>query len=112
MKIPNNEFFLDSAKLSKAVNLKNMIKVPVVFVAEMVKFYSELDNQYILMPYSQIKEAIDWHNNNMPKVPITENHVRMLSKDNEILPVKDSDVIGYISQMEAVDSKKHGKAMA
>lgn len=106
-----NPFIFDSIKLEQATKLNNVIKVPVVFVSEMVKYYSE-NGKYYFMPYEEIRDGIKWHQENMPRLPITENHVLLFNENKELRKVKDSELIGYISQLEADDEHRYGKAVA
>lgn len=105
------EFIADSLQLDKASKLKNVIKVPVTIVSEMVKYYSEYE-KYFFMPYEEIRDGIKWHQENMPRLPITENHVILYDKDKKIYQIKDHESLGYVSQLEYDDTKRVGRGMA
>lgn len=109
--VENNEFIFDSIQLDKASALKNIIKVPVTFVSEMVKYYSEVD-KYLFMPYEEIRDGIKWHQENMPRIPITLEHAILLNKDKEMYQIKDHELLGYVSQLECDDEKRIGKGIA
>lgn len=106
-----NPFIFDSIKLEQATELKNVIKVPVVFVSEMVKYYSE-NGKYYFMPYEEIRDGIKWHQENMPRLPLTQEHVLLFNENKELRKVKDAELIGYLSQMEADDEHRYGKGWA
>lgn len=106
-----NEFVFDSEKLSPGTDLKNIIKVPVVFCAEMVKFYSET-GKYMFMPYPEIKDAIAWHKEHLPRLPITIEHIPLFDADKKIYIPNDSEIIGYVSQLSADDKHKNGRGWA
>lgn len=105
------EFIFDSEKLPPGTDLKNIIKIPVVFVAEVVKYYSET-GKYFFMPYSEIKDAIGWHKENMPRIPITLEHIRLFDDSKEIHIPTEDEIIGYVSQLSANDEMKRGQGWA
>lgn len=109
--IVEHEFIYDSVKLSPGTDLKNIIKVPVVFCAEVVKYYSKT-GKYMFMPYSEIKDAIAWHKENMPRIPITLEHIRLFDADKKIHIPTEDELIGYVSQIKADDIKRNGRGWA
>jgi hypothetical protein len=106
-----HEFIYDSLKLSPGTDLKNIIKIPVVFCAEVVKYYSET-GKYMFMPYPEIKNAIAWHKENMPRIPISLEHIRLFDDDKKIHIPTDDEIIGYVSQLKANDEKRNGGGWA
>ena len=109
--IAEHEFIFDSLKLSPGTDLKNIIKVPVVFCAEVVKYYSET-GKYMFMPYSEIKDAIAWHKEKMPRIPITLEHIRLFDDSKEVHIPSENEIIGYVSQLKANDDKRNGGGWA
>ena len=107
----SEQFIFDSVKLEKGTDLNNVIKVPVVLCAEMVKYYSETD-KYMFMPYSEIKDAIAWHKENMPRIPITIEHIRLFTDDHEVYIPTSEQIIGHVSQLSTDDEKKVARGWA
>lgn len=105
------EFIFDSEKLLPGTDLKNIIKVPVVFCAETVKFYSEI-GKHLFMPYSEIKDAINWHREHLPRLPITLEHIKLFDSTGEVYVPSENEIIGYASQFVADDEKKRAKGWA
>lgn len=106
-----DEFFLDYKVLPPATKLNNVIKVPVIIAAEMVKYYSEHE-KHLFMPYDELKDAVAWHNKNMPRLPITIDHVELYDKEKHPRVIDDSEQVGYVTQLEASDKRKAVKGWA
>ena len=104
-------FLVDFDFMDKAIVMKNVIKVPITFAAEMVKFYPEF-NKRMYMPYEEIKEGIEWHKKYMPKIPITIDHVEMHDEEKNVIPPNPEGVIGHVQDLSVDDDKKVAKGWA
>jgi len=104
-----NEFVYESATLMEkgTKSGRYVIRVPVVWAAEIIKDYPEHDSK-MFMPYAEIEKIASTHK----EFTITENHVQMTDKAGNILPIPKELNIGAIRQIIADPKCACGRGMA
>lgn len=110
---------------AKAVKMNNNMRIPLIFAAEITKYYPHIFNEaakkmgmQLFMPYESLKGAIqeivrgeaDWLTEG--QLPIVEGHVPIKDKDDKTLPIKDNIILGFARQLIADDNSRKGKGTA